>query len=264
MPSSPAIPQLRNTSLLRPVSCTAAGPGGPPRHRRGRGVGHGQCTGQILNPPGSTSLRDLDLPGAFLITGSLLLLVYGLTRAPDVGWGNARTIAEFAGAAALLTVFVVNEGRSGTAPLPLRTFRLPGIASANVAALLQFSAVIPVFFFLTLYMHESAMNTPTVLVTGATGNVGRPLVTGLLADGARVRALTRNPAAAGFPPGVAVAGGDDAAPGILAEAVRGADALTQNPQFVRCGSGSPETGHTYAPDRAAVCAGRNRGFRHAS
>ena len=34
-------------------------------------------------------LRDLDLPGAFLITGSLLLLVYGLTRAPDAGWSNA-------------------------------------------------------------------------------------------------------------------------------------------------------------------------------
>src|SRR6266851_2375692 len=99
-------------------------------------------------------LRDLDLPGAFLITGSLLLLVYGLTRAPDVGWSNARTIAEFAGAAALLAVFIANEARSGTALLPLRTFRLPGIASANVAALLQFSAVIPVFFFLTLYLQQ--------------------------------------------------------------------------------------------------------------
>jgi Na+/melibiose symporter-like transporter len=99
-------------------------------------------------------LRDLDLPGAFLITGSLLLLVYGLTRAPDVGWGNARTIAEFAGTAALLAVFIANEARSGTALLPLRTFRLPGIASANGAALLQFSAVIPVFFFLTLYLQQ--------------------------------------------------------------------------------------------------------------
>ena len=44
------------------------------------------------------------------------------------------------------------------------------------------------------------MNTPTILVTGATGNVGRPLVAGLLADAARARALTRDPAAAGFRP----------------------------------------------------------------
>ncbi|WP_454789552.1 NmrA family NAD(P)-binding protein [Mycolicibacterium lutetiense] len=42
----------------------------------------------------------------------------------------------------------------------------------------------------------------TILVTGATGNVGRPLVTELVHAGARVRAVTRNPEAAGFPPGV--------------------------------------------------------------
>jgi predicted MFS family arabinose efflux permease len=91
---------------------------------------------------------------ASLASGLATSLVYGLTRAPDVGWANARTIAEFAGAAALLAVFIANEARSGTALLPLRTFGLPGIASANAAALLQFSAVIPVFFFLTLYLQQ--------------------------------------------------------------------------------------------------------------
>jgi len=99
-------------------------------------------------------LRDLDLPGAFLVTGALLLLVYNLTRAPDVGWSNRRTIAEFIGAFLLLVFFIANEVRAARPLLPLRTFRLPGVASANVAALLQFSAVIPVFFFLTLYLQE--------------------------------------------------------------------------------------------------------------
>ncbi|OBF68824.1 nucleoside-diphosphate sugar epimerase [Mycobacterium sp. 852002-51971_SCH5477799-a] len=46
----------------------------------------------------------------------------------------------------------------------------------------------------------------TIVVTGATGNVGRPLVTELLAAGAQVRAVTRQPAPAGFPPGVEVFG----------------------------------------------------------
>jgi hypothetical protein len=36
----------------------------------------------------------------------------------------------------------------------LRTFRLPGVTPAKVAALLQFSAVLPVFFFVTLYLQE--------------------------------------------------------------------------------------------------------------
>jgi uncharacterized protein YbjT (DUF2867 family) len=42
----------------------------------------------------------------------------------------------------------------------------------------------------------------TIVVTGATGNVGRPLVSLLAAAGAPVRAVTRTPNAAGFPDGV--------------------------------------------------------------
>ncbi|MGB9305991.1 MAG: NAD(P)H-binding protein [Mycobacterium sp.] len=40
----------------------------------------------------------------------------------------------------------------------------------------------------------------TIVVTGATGNVGRPLVAELAAAGATVRAVTRNGATAEFPP----------------------------------------------------------------
>ncbi|MBW0016585.1 MAG: NAD(P)H-binding protein [Mycobacterium sp.] len=57
----------------------------------------------------------------------------------------------------------------------------------------------------------------TIVVTGATGNVGRPLVTELAAAGARVRAVTREPDTAGFPPGVEVVGSAaDALPGASA------------------------------------------------
>jgi uncharacterized protein YbjT (DUF2867 family) len=43
-----------------------------------------------------------------------------------------------------------------------------------------------------------------IVVTGATGNVGRPLVAELAGAGVEVRAVTRNGDAAGFPPDVAV------------------------------------------------------------
>ena len=46
----------------------------------------------------------------------------------------------------------------------------------------------------------------TILVTGATGNVGRPLVTQLTAAGAEVRAVTRQSDAARMPAGVEVVG----------------------------------------------------------
>ncbi|MEE6136260.1 NAD(P)H-binding protein [Mycobacterium sp. 050128] len=44
----------------------------------------------------------------------------------------------------------------------------------------------------------------TIVVTGATGNVGRPLVADLVAAGASVRAITRTPNRAGFPSPVEV------------------------------------------------------------
>ncbi|GAA5041350.1 uncharacterized protein YbjT (DUF2867 family) [Thermocatellispora tengchongensis] len=57
-----------------------------------------------------------------------------------------------------------------------------------------------------------------VLVTGATGTVGRALVEQLHAGGHEVRALTRNPAKADLPEGVEVVAGDLAEPAGLAAA----------------------------------------------
>jgi uncharacterized protein YbjT (DUF2867 family) len=60
------------------------------------------------------------------------------------------------------------------------------------------------------------MTKTTVLVTGATGNVGRPLVEQLLAAGHQVRALTRDPAKANLPQAADVVAGDLADPASLA------------------------------------------------
>ncbi|MFE3055633.1 SDR family oxidoreductase [Nocardia sp. NPDC059239] len=55
---------------------------------------------------------------------------------------------------------------------------------------------------------EIRNSRPTVLVTGATGGVGRHLVSTLLARGVAVRALTRKPEDANLPEGVEVVAGD--------------------------------------------------------
>src|SRR3984885_13216864 len=63
--------------------------------------------------------------------------------------------------------------------------------------------------------------TMTIVVTGATGNVGRPLVAKLAAAGTRVRAVTRTPETAGFPSNVEVSGA-------VADALPGASAVFLN------------------------------------
>lgn len=65
---------------------------------------------------------------------------------------------------------------------------------------------------------DSITTSGTVLVTGATGTVGRALVHQLLEAGHRVRALTRDPARAGLPSQVEVVAGDLADTSTLAPA----------------------------------------------
>jgi uncharacterized protein YbjT (DUF2867 family) len=64
-----------------------------------------------------------------------------------------------------------------------------------------------------------------VLVTGATGRVGRLVVDELLRAGASVRALTRRPDQAALPAGVEVVAGDFAVPESLEPALEGAAAV---------------------------------------
>ncbi len=72
-----------------------------------------------------------------------------------------------------------------------------------------------------------------ILVTGATGTVGREVVAQLLAAGQKVRAMTRNPAKARLDSRVEVVRGNFEDPSSLADAVRGVDrlfSLTLGPQ----------------------------------
>ncbi|OBH89385.1 NAD(P)H-binding protein [Mycobacterium scrofulaceum] len=80
----------------------------------------------------------------------------------------------------------------------------------------------------------------TIVITGATGNVGRPLVTALVAAGASVRAVTRAPDSAGLPPGVELVGSAaDALPGasavFLNSRALGAELATVVARCVRAG-----------------------------
>jgi len=76
-----------------------------------------------------------------------------------------------------------------------------------------------------------------ILVTGATGNIGRPLIEVLQREGARVRGVTRTPHAAALPAGVEVAYGDPSRPETMAAALRGVTRLFLNPLAVQGATG---------------------------
>src|SRR4051794_17557518 len=66
---------------------------------------------------------------------------------------------------------------------------------------------------------------PRILVTGASGNIGREVVAQLRAAGLQVRALSRNPQAGNPPDGINVVRGDLGVPETLDRALDGVDAV---------------------------------------
>lgn len=142
----------------------------------------------------------LDLAGATAVTAALTLAVFGIVRAPAVGWTSLETIASLLGAVALLIAFVRIESSKPEPLMRLGIWRAPNLAAANLAMALLGAAWIPAWFFLNLYLQQVLEFGPfegglallpitvaiMVLMVGVTGRiVGRfgfklPLVAGLL------------------------------------------------------------------------------------
>ena len=105
-------------------------------------------------------LANFDALGAFLVTGGMLLLVYSLVKAPDVGWGTGRTVAGLAGSAVLLAGFVLNELRVRNPLVPLSILKVKGVAAADATQMIALAGFLPMFFFLTLYMQTVLHYSP--------------------------------------------------------------------------------------------------------
>lgn len=94
----------------------------------------------------------LDFTGAVTATAGLMSLVYGLSKAPNDGWGSHTVIGFLAAAVVLLAVFVYNESKVSQPLMPLGLFKIRNVAGGNIAALVIASTLFSQFFFMTLYV----------------------------------------------------------------------------------------------------------------
>jgi EmrB/QacA subfamily drug resistance transporter len=95
-----------------------------------------------------------DLAGAVTMTAAMLLLVFTLVEAPQVGWGSARTLGSFAAAAAILAAFVLQERRTPLPLVRLGILRSTSLVRANLAAMSLFGGWVAFQFILTLYLQQ--------------------------------------------------------------------------------------------------------------
>jgi EmrB/QacA subfamily drug resistance transporter len=98
---------------------------------------------------GSTSV---DVRGAALVTGSLMLLVYGVVGGNAAGWTSTRTLGILGAALLGLAAFVAREARIPDPLMPLRLFTLRNVAVSQVVGTLWAGAMFAWFFLTALYM----------------------------------------------------------------------------------------------------------------
>jgi EmrB/QacA subfamily drug resistance transporter len=104
--------------------------------------------------------NNLDLPGAVLATGGLMLLVYTLVKAPVNGWTSAHSLTFFAISLAALIAFVINEKRVRHPLMPLHIFKIRNLSGADSMMLFMAAGMFSVFFFTTLYLQNILGYTP--------------------------------------------------------------------------------------------------------
>ncbi|HEX5115478.1 MAG TPA: DHA2 family efflux MFS transporter permease subunit [Pseudonocardiaceae bacterium] len=106
--------------------------------------------------------RGADYLGAVLVTSGLMLGVYTVVHAEQVGWGATQTLVFGPLAVLLLAGFLLREATAATPLLPLRVFRSRNLSGANAVQFLMIAAMFGLLYFGTQYLqrvlHEDALH----------------------------------------------------------------------------------------------------------
>jgi EmrB/QacA subfamily drug resistance transporter len=106
----------------------------------------------IDNDEGIGLSRGADVPGAVLVTSSLMLGVYTIVGIPEEGWASLQTLGLGAVSAALMAGFVARQHTAATPLVPLRIFRSRNVTGANVVQVLMVAGLFGMFFLGALYL----------------------------------------------------------------------------------------------------------------
>ena len=164
------------------------------------GVAAGVVAWRLLrDDPGIGLAEGADVPGAALVVSALMLGVYTIVQAAEVGWGAAQTIVLGVVSVALLAGFVVRESRAAHPLMPLRIFQSRSVSVANGVQILMVGGLFAVFFLGALYLQQvlgyDAVEVGLAFLPVALG-------IGILSVGVSARLIMRNGARATLLPGL--------------------------------------------------------------
>src|SRR3954470_10083087 len=114
------------------------------------------ATRRIVRPEAkrSTTRGQLDLGGAVLVTGAMLVFVRAIVIAPEAGWLSAETLISFGLAVGLMAGFVAVERRVERPLVRFGIFRSALLVRANVGSALLFGGATAFNVVNTLYLQD--------------------------------------------------------------------------------------------------------------
>src|SRR5438132_936428 len=96
--------------------------------------------------------RRADVGGLISFSAALFLIVFGLLRGNDAGWGSAQILGALLGGAALLAVFLVLERLQERPMLDVSLFRRPAFVGVQVATFCLGAGMFALFPFISIYL----------------------------------------------------------------------------------------------------------------
>jgi EmrB/QacA subfamily drug resistance transporter len=102
----------------------------------------------------------LDWAGLITFSGALFLLIFGLLRGTDEGWGSTLIVSALSGAAALLAAFVAVELSQRRPMFDLTLFKNRSFCGVSLATFAIGAGMFAMFLYLTLYLQDALGFSP--------------------------------------------------------------------------------------------------------
>ena len=102
----------------------------------------------------------LDWAGLLAFSGFLFLLIFGLLRGNDSGWGSSLIVSALVGAAALLAAFLIVELHQPRPMFDLSLFRNRAFCGVSLATFAVGAGMFAMFPYLTFYLQNALGYSP--------------------------------------------------------------------------------------------------------
>jgi EmrB/QacA subfamily drug resistance transporter len=108
--------------------------------------------------------KNMDLPGAALVTGGLILFVFAISQSTEWGLFSLGTLSTLSVAVLLLIAFIFNESRTKYPLMPLSIFKSRNVLGANLMMAPVMAGMFGMFYLTSLYTQTILHFSP--IVTG--------------------------------------------------------------------------------------------------